>query len=200
MAGLQRREAFKLSRFAITRRTSLVLANQLPLTAWRSVGEYLVLVADSSAWWIGDWLVYGSTRYPDRYQKALAETSLDYQTLKNYAWVARKFVPARRREGLSFQHHVEVAALCEREQDLWLDMAEKLRWTRNQLRTNIRTSRTGSSLPPGTRLSAFELNVTARQRELWQAAANAARLSLCQWMIKVLDSSAGVTIPDKGHQ
>ena len=41
---------------------------------------------------------------------------LDYQTLRNYAWVARRFAMSRRRDTLSFGHHAEVPALPEPEQ------------------------------------------------------------------------------------
>ena len=49
---------------------------------------------------------------------------LDYQTLRNYAWVARRFPAGRRRAGVSFAHHAEVARLPEPEQDYWLRRAE----------------------------------------------------------------------------
>ena len=97
-------------------------------------------IADSSAWCLGDWLIYGQHLYADRYRHAVAMAGLDYQTLRNYAWIARKFEPARRRAGLAFQHHVEVAALPPQVQDHWLDLAENFRWSRNELRKQIRDS------------------------------------------------------------
>ena len=70
-----------------------------------------------AAWCLGDWLVFGEQAYAGRYRQAIERTSLDYQTLGNYAWVAKRFSLSRRRDELSFGHHSEVAALPEPEQD-----------------------------------------------------------------------------------
>jgi hypothetical protein len=117
--------------------TRCELPQGLPLDAWCRIGVQLSALVEASSWWIGDWLVYGERNYPLRYRRAMDETSLDYQTLRNYAWIARKFEPRRRRIGLSFQHHVEVAALPTNEQDHWLDFAERFGWSRNELRRQI---------------------------------------------------------------
>src|SRR4051794_9657427 len=90
---------------AMTKRTTLAIPQGMPIGAWRNLGRQIFVISDSSAWWLGDWLIYGQSEYPDRYKHAIAETNLDYQTLRNYAWVARRFVPGRRREKVSFQHH-----------------------------------------------------------------------------------------------
>lgn len=104
----------------------------------------------SSAWCLGDWLAYGQAAFSGRYRDALGQTSLDYQTLRNYAWVARRFPVSRRRDTLSFGHHAETAALPGPEQDFWLRKAAGQRWSRNQLRQEIRASlrerHTGSAL------------------------------------------------------
>jgi hypothetical protein len=107
---------------------------------WTNIGDQLSAVANSSAWCLGDWLVYGETTYNGRYREAVEKTALDYQTLRNYAWVARSFPIARRREFLSFGHHAEVAALPEVEQDFWLRKAEEFSWSRNHLRREVRAS------------------------------------------------------------
>jgi hypothetical protein len=43
----------------------------------------------------------------------IVATGLDYQTLRNYAAVARRFELSRRRDNLSFHHHAELCALSE---------------------------------------------------------------------------------------
>jgi hypothetical protein len=53
-----------------------------------------------------------------------------YQTLRNYAVVARRLKLSRRRDNLSFQHHAEVCALGFEEQDRWLDLAAESPWRR----------------------------------------------------------------------
>src|SRR4051794_37559204 len=81
---------------AMTRRTSLSFSAPLAMGDWLAIGEELFIINDASAWWLGDWLVYGQNRYPDRYKRAIDGTALHYKTLRNYAWVARKFDVSRR--------------------------------------------------------------------------------------------------------
>jgi hypothetical protein len=47
-----------------------------------------------------------------------------FQTLMNAASVCRSFETSRRREALTFTHHLEVAALPPKEADMLLDKAE----------------------------------------------------------------------------
>jgi hypothetical protein len=121
-------------------RTGLRLPPQRPFEAWLGVGQQLSAVAASSAWCLGDWLVYGQQTYSGRYRQAVERTGLDYQTLRNYAWVARRFELSRRQDTLSFGHHAEVASLPEPEQDFWLRKAEQHGWPTSQLRREIRAS------------------------------------------------------------
>jgi adenosine deaminase len=118
----------------------LVLPRQLPFERWVAIGRQLSAVSTSAAWCLGDWLAYGEKAYTGRYRQAIEQTSLDYQTLRNYAWVARQFAVSRRRDTLSFGHHAEVAALPEPEQDYWLRKAEQHRWPVKQLRHQVRSS------------------------------------------------------------
>lgn len=118
----------------------MVFADAPDYARWELIGRQLLGMANSCAWWIADWLVYGESTFGDRYLEAIQRTSLSYQTLRNYAWVARQFDMARRRERLSFGHHAEVAALEAPEQDYWLRKAEKLGWSRNKLRSFVRAS------------------------------------------------------------
>src|SRR5437588_8464809 len=93
----------KVNGAARTRRTSLELPAQLPMETWKHIGIQISTIYDSVTWWLGDWLIYGEDKYPDRYVRAIKETSFNYQTLRNYAWVARRFPPSRPRDRLSFQ-------------------------------------------------------------------------------------------------
>jgi hypothetical protein len=162
--------------------------------SWRQLGSRIAIVADSSAWWLGDWLLYGEQAYGDRYEQAIADTSLGYQTLRNYAWVARKFPMSRRRDTLSFGHHAEVAALSDDEQDMWLTRAERLTWSRNQLRrglraaklVNLRESRNERSIDT----TALKIDVPAERRDRWKSAAKQKNRSVADWIIATLDRAA----------
>jgi hypothetical protein len=172
----------------VTRRTAMSLPPGLPLAQWRRLGRQIFVVADSSAWWMGDWLIYGRKEYPDRYRRALAETGLDYQTLRNYAWVAGKFDPDQRRARLSFQHHAEVAGIPAEERDKWLSCAERGGWSRNELRYRLRAHRDSGRGAPD---SPVRLSVPVERRVRWQRAAEAAGLDLLEWMVQRLDEAAG---------
>src|SRR2546421_2467099 len=121
-------------------KAGLLFTSKQTLNTWEKVGADLFSFANSSAWWIADWLVYGENTFHDRYGEAVKRTPLSYQTLRNYTWVARGFPPSRRRQALSFSHHLEVAALEQPQQDYWLRKAEELNWSRNKLRTEVRGS------------------------------------------------------------
>ncbi|MDQ7807548.1 LmbU family transcriptional regulator [Amycolatopsis sp. A133] len=122
-------------------KSGLLFTAKHSLSTWEKVGSNLFSFADSSTWWIADWLVYGESTFHDRYREAVQRTSLSYQTLRNYTWVARRFPLSRRRQGLSFSHHLEVVALDRPEQDYWLRKAEEATWSRNKLRGQIRSSK-----------------------------------------------------------
>jgi hypothetical protein len=157
------------------------------MAAWLTLGRQLYIVADSSAWWLGDWLVFGQHRFPDRYEQAIAGSSLNYQTLRNYAWVARKFPPELRRAELSFQHHAEVAALPEGERARWLDRAQEGRWSRSELRRRLRAKDSGHHPAPAV---LFILHVPSARQESWQRAALRADLRLDEWIVRTLDDAS----------
>jgi hypothetical protein len=182
--------------------TGLSLPPRLNFERWLGIGKMLSATHTSSAWCLGDWLVYGETAFNGRYREAIEETSLDYQTLRNYAWVARRFELSRRRDNLSFGHHAEVAALPETEQDFWLRKAEDHGWSRNELRKQVHFSldaRGGAVAPdddapdrhlPSADLERLQLKVTPEQLELCRAAADKAGVSVEIWAVNALDYAA----------
>jgi hypothetical protein len=191
---------------------------KLPFDRWLHIGELLSTVRTSSAWCLGDWLVYGETMYTGRYRDAIRHTSLDYQTLRNYAWVARRFPMSRRHELLSFGHHAEVASLPEPEQDFWLRKAESIGWSTSRLRREVRASlsergeqapdgnepaglaqsgREGGTDAPGAAADEtgqhrhrLQLKVPATQLELCRAAADKMGLSVEAWAVRMLYKAA----------
>jgi hypothetical protein len=188
-------------------KVGLQLPRQMTFERWLLIGKRLSNFCTLSAWCLGDWLIYGETAFTGRYREAIEQTSLEYQTLRNYAWVVRRFPLSRRRETLSFGHHAEVAALPEPEQDFWLRKAEHFCWSRNRLRREVRTSlreRTPDSSPGQLADShngnaheyaasheriELQMHVSSQQMETWQAAADKVGLSLEAWAVLVLDSA-----------
>ncbi|MFI1018481.1 LmbU family transcriptional regulator [Streptomyces sp. NPDC020965] len=191
---------------------------KMPFDSWLEIGAQLSTLATSSAWCLGDWLNYGEASYVGRYREAIEHSSLDYQTLRNYAWVTRKFALHRRRENLSFGHHAEVAALPEPEQDFWLQKAEDLRWSRNQLRRQIRASlseresersgpssegapvRKGGVSNSPTQILSVRLNLSQQQMETCLSAADRAGVSFEDWALRVLDQTARTELSGTAQQ
>src|SRR5688572_10717586 len=99
--------AFDTSAFVT--KSGLLLPKRVAFDKWVTIGGYLSHGISTSTWCLGDWLVYGEASFSGRYRDAIELTSLDYQTLRNHAWVARRFPMSRRRDKLSFTHHAEVA-------------------------------------------------------------------------------------------
>jgi hypothetical protein len=92
--------------------TSWNVDARLDMRDWLRYGRRLGLLGRSVNWWIGDWLGYGNAAYGERYSRASRATGYDAQS-----------EPERRREGLSWSHHAELAALELAEQECWLTLA-----------------------------------------------------------------------------
>lgn len=171
-------------------RVGLRLPERLTFENWERAGRQLAGIVDSSAWCLGDWLVFGKERYTDRYQRALRGAGLNYQTLRNYAWVARRFPIERRRAELSFQHHAEVASLPVEEQDMWLDRAQDASWSTKQLRINMRERRDDAPTGPVRTSVIPRIQVTDRLLVRWRQAADQSGVQFDSWVVRVLDDAA----------
>ncbi|MEU3528782.1 LmbU family transcriptional regulator [Streptomyces sp. NPDC038707] len=175
----------------LTTRIGLHMPTGLSFEDWERAGRQISGLVNSSTWWLGDWLVYGKEHYTDRYQRGIRSAGLQYQTLRNYAWVSRRFAFDRRRPALSFQHHAEVASLRADEQDVWLDRAEQNGWTTKQLRNAISLARDGGKPDDGKEVEAKrQLSVPDSRVRCWHKAAQQAGTDLEQWVLTTLDSAA----------
>lgn len=107
--------------------TGLVVPADLPIAVWVSIGERLAKVECATVWQIADWWAHGSHVYGRRKAIVAATTPLgarfSFGTLMNLGSTARAVAASRRREVLSFSHHVEVAKLSPERQDYWLSRA-----------------------------------------------------------------------------
>jgi hypothetical protein len=125
--------------------TSWAAGCELAVSEWVEQGRCLGAIGRGSAWWIGDWIRYESVRYGDKYAAASQVTGYDAQSLMNMAYVASRFEPSRRRPGLSFSHHAELAGLPTEDQELWLDRVEAGALPVRTLRTELRKARERSA-------------------------------------------------------
>jgi hypothetical protein len=118
--------------------TSLSLPEAMTFEQWQAVGEELAGRAQKLNWWIGDWWAAGNHRYGERAR--LAAKGLfgrEFKTLANIASVCRAFEPSRRRERLSWSHHAEAAALSPRGADMLLELAERDKLSKAQIRATV---------------------------------------------------------------
>jgi hypothetical protein len=180
--------AFVRRRPAHTTPTAVTFDPLLEYETWQELGARIGRHTNAAAWWLGDWLLFGRMKYGRRYKEAVEVTGFDYQTLRNYAVVARRFPMSRRRDELSFQHHAEVCALSDDEQDRWLDAAIAHGWSRNQLRRLRRWSddtrevqRVGVTL---------RLTLGGADAARWRRAADLDGVALAQWARRALNAAA----------
>ncbi|MEU2929418.1 LmbU family transcriptional regulator [Streptomyces sp. NPDC007251] len=200
---------------AKVRKSGMIFPEHLPERSWEQIGTNLRELVNSSAWWLADWLIYGEATYGwRRYKEAIERTGLDYQTLRNYAWVARRFEHHRRRDSLSFAHHAEVARLSPPEQDYWLRKAEQQKWSRNELRRAVRASlavqNDTAEISPGSgdeeqevprlaesaaadkrrqQVTKLTIELSAGQLEQFSKAAAAHGLPVDKWVTKLLETA-----------
>jgi hypothetical protein len=180
----------------LTTRVGLHIPTVLSFDEWELAGRRLSGIVDSSCWWLGDWLVYGKDQYADRYKRGIEAVGLQYQTLRNYAWVSRRFPLGRRRTALTFQHHSELASLPTEDQDKWLDRAEQENWTTKQLRSAIRLARQKAvHTRSGAEIeSVKQLTVPGSRVEWWRKAAEQSGTAFEQWVLSTLDHAAEVIL------
>jgi hypothetical protein len=129
---------------ALSSETALVLPPDLSFERWVEYGKSLGRFGRAWQWWVGDWLVFGDRTYGDKHIAAIEATGYRYSTLNKLRWVAERVELVRRRTDLSFAHHQEVARLAPAEQDRWLDLAARERWSASRLRRELRPKRAAS--------------------------------------------------------
>jgi hypothetical protein len=142
------------------------LPETMDLDAWCAIGRRLTRADQVMQWWLGDWAAFGLRKFegvqeegtsnverrtsnleqgkPRPRRGALKEFAeshgVNYQTLRNLAWVSSKVELSRRRDSVEWSKHAEVAALPPREQKQWLAKVEDENLPRAVLRQQIRLS------------------------------------------------------------
>jgi hypothetical protein len=114
---------------------------------WVAMGRRLGAIGRGSQWWMGDWLLYGVSKWGEKYVEASKITGYDVGSLRNMASLASQFDSSRRRDKLTWSHHAAVASLDPDEQDHWLDRAAALRLSVADLRIELRAARRGCKQP-----------------------------------------------------
>ncbi len=125
----------------------LALDDALGRDDWLALGKEISRRRDISGWHLGDWARHGERHWGDL-TVAAAEIGIARKTLYHCAGVARRFEdPARRRVGVSFSSHAEVAALDAETAERILDDAAAGGWPRERVREAVREARCGGCKP-----------------------------------------------------
>jgi hypothetical protein len=116
---------------------------ELEKREWVVVGKRLGGISRCNQWWLGDWVRYGTQKWGEKYTQAAKITGYDPRSLANMASIAAAFDLSRRRDDLTWSHHVAVAALPDVEQSLWLERAASEKLSVADLRTELRAAQKG---------------------------------------------------------
>ncbi len=107
--------------------------------AWIAAGLALAQGRSEASWEFADWLAAGHAAWGREAMREAAEaTGATAGKISHYLKTATGYPPLRRRNGLTFSHHMEVARLPEADADRVLDRAEAERWSRNETRAAAR--------------------------------------------------------------
>ncbi len=109
---------------------------------WAEIGRDLSHWAENTQWEMGEWALFGEASFGERTLREVASgLKISAGKLSNCRLVAKNFPAFRRRNALSFSHHLEVARLPQAEGDEILARAEADGWTREQIRKEAREAR-----------------------------------------------------------
>jgi DNA-binding transcriptional regulator YdaS (Cro superfamily) len=126
----------------------LFLPADLAYETYESIGAMLGALHQASSFLVGDYLLYGEFTYGEKYTQAALLLGLSPQTLANYASIAKRVPPGRRKIGVSFSIHGEVASLPPELQEHWLTVAKNEQLTKQEIRDRLRPPK---ELPPAER-------------------------------------------------
>jgi hypothetical protein len=115
--------------------------NGLAYRDWVLAGRRIGIMWRGSPWWIGDWLLYGTSRWGEMYAQAAKITGYDPKSLRNMRYVASRFDLSLRRDNLTWSHHALLASLEPDAQRRWLDRADHDRLSVEDLRIELRIAR-----------------------------------------------------------
>jgi hypothetical protein len=118
-------------------------SSELAYHDWLLEGRRIGLIHRGSDWWIGDWLLYGTAKWGERYSEAAKLTAYDPKSLRNMRYVSSRFELSLRRDDLTWSHHALLASLEPDAQAYWLKRASDERFSVADLRVELRAERHG---------------------------------------------------------
>lgn len=108
--------------------------------AWRTMLIDLLKAEENCKFYIGDLLNYGTAEYGEKYAWFVKDVRLREQTLRVWCSISKALPPSIRGYDLTWSHYREVAALDRSKQKRFLQQAEALGWSVQDLRDAIRST------------------------------------------------------------
>lgn len=130
-----------LQGFKLRARSVVAVGSPTP-SQWQAAMSFANASEESATYWVGDLLAYAESRedWKDKLDQITDVTGYAHQTILNMTYVARHVDEAERIIAPSFSHAKEVAALPKPEQRKWLKKARERKWTRREMRQEMRIS------------------------------------------------------------
>ena len=121
---------------------------------WAEAGRALARKIDDLQWRIGDWALRKPAGFTDDRAAALAGCS--ERSVRCNRWLSKRFLPDRRRAGLSHTHHAAVAPLPDEVAEQLLDRAESEGWNVARMRAEANLAKAESEVEQARAAAARE--------------------------------------------
>lgn len=135
----------------------------LTLEQYGQMGAMFGQAEQDIIWLIGDWLNCGEKIYGDDFHQIAEDVGLQPATLSNRRAICARIPPSRRRKGVVFSTHAEVAYKSPNEQRMWLKKVADNHWSRARLRDEIdaaEAEQENGAAPPAGRKAHSEVECT----------------------------------------
>lgn len=130
--------------------SGLTIPETMTLELWLETGKGLSTIRKAIPFWYGDFLNFGESRFGEDFAQAFDPHGDEYKFVKQVMWVAKRVPKNRRRPGLSWYHHKEVADLDPEEQEKLLTRAEQLKLSVSKFRKIVYQQTLALDLPEKT--------------------------------------------------
>jgi hypothetical protein len=131
-----------------TTAVGLNLPSDLTWDQWVAYGAQLKVVESAIQFWVGDWINAGDKLDRERVWQELHNLGFVKQTVLNWASVARKIPPERRRARIDYSLQAALAYIEPKLADKLLDEAVEGEWTVRELREKMKEGSVGGSTKP----------------------------------------------------
>ena len=85
---------------------------------WLRIGNALQGINIGYQWWVGDWLAFGEAKFADKVEQGMEFTGRTENTLRQWAWTAKRFAPEERTHEVSFGHYHTMASVKNKAPDV----------------------------------------------------------------------------------